>query len=190
MSEFVYQDGKLIQKFERNIEYIKTSANSFLTPQITSNWQSHYKEYVFSIEQVESILKEIVETPSIVIDKFKSLEIELKIKDREEVKSFFNIGDKVKIITTNYKLVSNENINLKGFTGLVTNIICNCRETTFFIYHVDINGLEFSFWQSDLKLIEKSKTIEYKKNLLNVADDIDGCLLPNSKKFIELIQGS
>lgn len=190
MSEFIYQDGELKEKLS-NENYFK----------IHTEFMNNNFQYV-SYEKMQNSFNKLLETSEYTKIKLKELDINInsiKITNepykymnpiKEEVKPVFNIGDKVQVIKDNYKLVSNENINLKGFTGLITNIICNCWEnTTIFIYHVDINGLEFSFWQSELKLIEKSKTIEYRKDLYDLADDIDGCLLSDSKKSIELIQG-
>lgn len=52
-----------------------------------------------------------------------------------------------------------------------------------------INGITTSLInESALELIEQPKKIEYRKDLYDLSDDIDGVLLPDSKPSIDFIQ--
>lgn len=109
-------------------------------------------------------------------------------------KSKFKTGDKVKIIKDYIMDIKRESVNFKGFEGVVYSSlnlvsgmynqnIVNCS------YDVDINGFVVAgINESALELIEQPKKIEYRKDLYDIADDIDGCLLPDYQPKSELIQ--
>lgn len=109
-------------------------------------------------------------------------------------KSKFKSGDKVKIIKDYTMNIKGELVNFKGFEGIVYSSlnlvsgmynqnIVNCS------YDVDINGFVVAgINESALELIEQPKKIEYRKDLYDIADDIDGCLLPDYQPKSELIQ--
>lgn len=108
--------------------------------------------------------------------------------------SKFKTGDKVKIIKDYIMDIKRESVNFKGFEGVVYSSlnlvsgmynqnIVNCS------YDVDINGFVVAgINESALELIEQPKKIEYRKDLYDIADDIDGCLLPDYQPKSELIQ--
>ena len=108
--------------------------------------------------------------------------------------SKFKSGDKVKIIKDYTMNIKGEFVNFKGFEGVIYSSlnlvsgmynqnVVNCS------YDVDINGFVVAGLQeSALELIEQPKKIEYRKDLYDIADDIDGCLLPDYQPKSELIQ--
>lgn len=103
-------------------------------------------------------------------------------------KSKFKAGDKVKIIKDYIMDIKGESVNFKGFEGFINDVIFNS-----FIFEYDytiaVNGITTSkINESTLELIEQPKKIEYRKDLYDIADDIDGCLLPDFQPKTELIQ--
>lgn len=108
-------------------------------------------------------------------------------------KSKFKIDDKVKIIKDFLYFISCENVNLKGFEGVVyssLNLVSGMynQNVSTISYDVDINGFIVGGQESALELIEQPKKIEYRADLYDLADDIDGVLLPDSKPSIDFIQ--
>lgn len=105
----------------------------------------------------------------------------------------FKTGDKVKITKDFLAFISSENVNLKGFEGVVFSSlnllsgmynqnILNCS------YDVDINGFIVAGLQESYLELISLPAIEYRKDLYDIADDIDGCLLPDYQPKSELIQ--
>ena len=108
-------------------------------------------------------------------------------------KSKFNPGDKVKIIKDHIMDIKRETINFKGFEGVVyssLNLISGMYNQNVLncSYDVDINGFIVVCQESDLELIEQLKKMEYRADLYDLSDDIDGVLLPDSKPNIDFIQ--
>lgn len=108
-------------------------------------------------------------------------------------KSKFKNGDRVKIIKDHIMDIKRETINFKGFEGVVyssLNLISGMYNQNVLncSYDVDINGFIVVCQESVLELIEQPKKIEYRKDLYDLSDDIDGVLLPDSKPNIDFIQ--
>lgn len=109
-------------------------------------------------------------------------------------KSKYKSGDKVKIIKDFFAFISGENVNLKGFEGAVfssLNVVSGMynQNVSTISYDVDVNGLIVGCLQeSDLELIQQPQKLEYRADLYDLADDIDGVLLPDSKPSIDFIQ--
>lgn len=102
-------------------------------------------------------------------------------------KSKFKPGDKVKIINDFIMDIKRESVNFKGFEGFINDVIFN--SVTFeYDYTIAVNGITTSkINESALELISLP-AIEYRKDLYDIADDIDGCLLPDCRHKTELIQ--
>lgn len=103
-------------------------------------------------------------------------------------KSKYKSGDKVKIINDFIMDIKRESVNFKGFEGIVNDVIFD-NFSFKFDYTIAINGRTTGLInESALELIEQSKKIEYRKDLYDIADDVDGCLLPDYQPKTELIQ--
>lgn len=108
-------------------------------------------------------------------------------------KSKFKNGDRVKIIKDHIMDIKRETVNFKGFEGVVyssLNLISGMYNQNVLncSYDVDINGFIVVCQESDLELIEQLKKMEYRADLYDLSDDIDGVLLPDSKPNIDFIQ--
>lgn len=103
-------------------------------------------------------------------------------------KSKFKTGDKVKIIKDHIMDIKRESVNFKSFEGVVNYLVFDTL-TYEYGYTIVINGITTSLInESALELIEQPKKIEYRKDLYDLSDDIDGVLLPDSKPSIDFIQ--
>jgi len=95
-------------------------------------------------------------------------------------------GNKVKVITEHYFALCDggkEQIQLTGMEGLVINNLPKYYGDKD-ACEIDINGRSFFPCVDDIELIK----IDYNPKFLNLADDIEGILLPDQNKAVELIQ--
>lgn len=103
-------------------------------------------------------------------------------------------GDRVKVIKDFLAFMSGENVNLKGFEGVVfssLNVVSGMynQNVSTISYDVDVNGfIVGNLQESALELIEQPQKLKYRADLYDLADDIDGVLLPDSKPSIDFIQ--
>lgn len=147
-------------------------------------------------DRIKSIVDRSCDLPEQIISnsQFKKKLDELQVKlftlkpQRLNHKTRFKTGDKVKIIKDFLYFICGENVNLKGFEGFINYIVFDILSYKY-DYDVDINGfIVENLQESDLELIEQSQKLKYRADLYDLADDIDGVLLPDSKPSIDFIQ--
>lgn len=153
-------------------------------------------------DRIKSIVDRSCDLPEQIISnsQFKKKLDELQVKlftlkpQRLNHKTRFKTGDKVKIIKDFLYFICGENVNLKGFEGVVfssLNVVSGMYNQNVLnvSYDVDVNGFIIGGLQeSYLELIEQSQKLKYRADLYDLADDIDGVLLPDSKPSIDFIQ--
>lgn len=103
----------------------------------------------------------------------------------------YNIGDKIiinkdmRIYLIEYGKIR-EVINRNQLNGMIATInLISAR-----VIDVDINGRKAKFNPANFnpEVIEREYKVDYREDLLNIADDIDGVLLKNINPPTELIQ--
>lgn len=172
-------------------DYISTG-NSDLLAKIDICFDSDIQgdEQVLTSEMLQGVINYIIKN-----DGFDPMPLKGYVKfPNLSPKSKFKTGDKVKITKDFLAFISGENVNLKGFEGVVLttlNLVSGMynQNSLTISYDVDVNGfIVGSLQESDLELIEQPQKLEYRKDLYDIADDVDGCLLPDYQPKTELIQ--